>query len=49
MMKASPAAAFIMAKADLLLEFLIVPLDAPAQFSGIRSSEMSAARATASI
>lgn len=35
MMKASPAAAFIVAKADLLLEFLIIPLDAPAQFSGI--------------
>lgn len=35
MMKASPAAAFILAKADLLLEFLIIPFDAPAQFGGI--------------
>src|SRR4249919_4385936 len=31
MMEAPPAAAFEMSEPDLLLEFLIIPLDAPAQ------------------
>ena len=35
MMEATPAAPFIVAEPDLLLEFLIVALDAPAQFGGI--------------
>jgi hypothetical protein len=33
--EAAPSAAFEMAEPDLLLEFLIVPFDAPAQFSFI--------------
>src|SRR5262249_10525887 len=35
MMKATPAAALIVAEPDLLLEFLIVAFDAPAQFGEI--------------
>jgi hypothetical protein len=35
MMKAAPAAALVMAKADFLLEFLIVALDAPAHHGEI--------------
>src|SRR5207342_3891593 len=34
-MEAAPSAAFEMAEADLLLEFLIVALDAPAQFGDV--------------
>src|SRR6202048_222220 len=35
MMEAAPPAPFIVPKPDLLLELLIVPLDAPAQFGEI--------------
>jgi hypothetical protein len=35
MVKASPSASFEMPEADLLLEFLIVALDAPAQLGGV--------------
>jgi hypothetical protein len=35
MMETAPAAPFKMAEPDLLLELLIVPLDAPAQFGEI--------------
>src|SRR5262245_25513841 len=35
MMKATPAAALIVAEPDLLLEFVIVAFDAPAQFGEI--------------
>ena len=35
MMEASPAAAFIVTEPDLLLELLIVPLDAPAQLGPV--------------
>src|SRR6266511_2690709 len=35
MMKAEPPAAFKVAQPDLLLEFLIVALDAPAQLGGV--------------
>src|SRR5215210_1754767 len=35
MMKAPPAASFIVPETNLLLEFLIIPLDAPAQFRQI--------------
>ena len=35
MMEATPAAPFIVAEPDLLLEFLIVALDAPAQLGEI--------------
>ena len=35
MMEAAPAAALIMSKADFLLEFLIVALDAPAHLGEI--------------
>ena len=38
MVEAAPAAAFIMAKADLLFELLIIALDAPAQFDGVDES-----------
>ena len=31
MVEASPAAAFVVTEADLLLELLVIPLDAPAQ------------------
>ena len=34
-MEAAPAAAFVMSKPDLLLEFLIVALDAPAHLGKI--------------
>ena len=33
MMEAAPAAAFVVTEPDLLLEFLIVALDAPAQLA----------------
>src|SRR3954451_6239591 len=35
MMEAAPSAPFIVAKADLLFELLIVPLDTPAQFGKV--------------
>ena len=35
MVKAAPAAAFVVRQPDLLLELLIVALDAPTQFGGI--------------
>ena len=35
MMEAAPSAAFVVIKPDLLLELLIVPLDAPAQLGKI--------------
>ncbi len=35
MVEASPAPAFIMAQAKLLLEFLIIALDAPAQLGRV--------------
>src|SRR5260370_3526680 len=35
MMEAAPSAPFIVTKPDLLLEFLIVTLNAPAQFGGV--------------
>src|SRR5260370_38111341 len=38
MMEAEPAAAFEMSEADLLLEFLIVALDAPAQLSEVHQA-----------
>ena len=31
MVEASPPSAFVVTEADLLLEFLVIPLDAPAQ------------------
>jgi hypothetical protein len=52
-MKAAPSAPFEMPESDLLLEFLIVALDAPAQLgegTGAKASDNSEApqRATAS-
>src|SRR5437879_5911940 len=38
MMEAAPAAPFEMAEPDLLLEFLIVALDAPAQFGEVNQT-----------
>ena len=35
MMEATPAAPFKVSESHLLLEFLIVALDAPAQFGGV--------------
>src|SRR4051794_41409384 len=35
MMETTPAASFIVPETNLLLEFLIIPLDAPAQFRQI--------------
>ena len=35
MVKASPAAAFVVAKTNFLFEFEVVPLDPPAQLGGI--------------
>jgi hypothetical protein len=34
-MEATPAASFIVPEPDLLLEFLIIALDAPAQLGGV--------------
>jgi hypothetical protein len=44
MMEAAPATAFVMAEADLLLEFEIVAFDPPPELaiSTMRSSELSA-------
>ena len=45
MMEATPAAAFIMPEPDLLLEFLIIALDAPAQLGSVdQIAECDAAR-----
>src|SRR5450631_247732 len=45
MMEAAPPASFIMPEADLLLELLIIALDAPAQLGGIdQIAECDAAR-----
>ncbi len=35
MVEASPAAAFVVTEADLLLELLVISLDAPAQFGQV--------------
>jgi hypothetical protein len=40
--KAAPSAPLVMAKTQLLLEVLVVPLDAPAQFCGV--DQIAAAR-----
>jgi hypothetical protein len=34
MMKAAPAASFVLAKTEFLLEILVVPLDPPTKFRG---------------
>src|SRR5665213_2842717 len=45
MMESTPSASFIMAEPDLLLELLIIALDAPAQLGGVNQiAECDAAR-----
>jgi len=40
MMEAAPSAPFIVTKPDLLLELLIVTLNAPAQLGGVEQIEV---------
>ena len=46
-MEAAPSAAFEMSEPDLLLEFLIVTFDAPAQFGNINKRRKLDVRQTA--